>query len=682
MYEWVFQGVLRGMFRAEPMTRVLLVLPRSRLRAAVEALYDLQVLHIRDHVEGRDGLRIGTPVEGASEASETLIRIRSMIATLDLEEHEVKRPIPVSTMLEELKERFELIEGEVRTLGENRTRLETEVRNIDQKIEAMDPFIALGLDLELYRPYDSLVVLVGTASGDPAKALTAAGLPHEIFTPKRGGLAGLVAVFVAKDHEEEAKAVLSGLNFSPIPLPECIGDPRAVCHVLTEGKARTDSALEEVNHDLEHLRDTYDDLLVAAEEHLTIEVDKTESPLRFGSTANALTVEGWVPTGRLGDLEAALKAAVDDAYHIEVLEDEPEGHAHSGAAEVANDGGEPVDDAEGKAPPEEAPARTPVQLRNPSFMAPYEFLVRLISTPKYDEIDPTPLLFITFPIFFGLMLGDIAYGLMLVVGGYVLFVRTKSEVMKTIVKFIAMGGAYSVVFGFLYGEAFGFELFGAPHGLLWGHDLYVPAMDLYLPINRLEDAMLMIKLCIYIGVFHVLLGNAVGFVNARSKHGTLHAFLAKGSWFFIIIGGTIVFRLYFGGTLNLGDPLPIAGLVMLLYGVVGLLAGEGMGGLLEMPGVLSNILSYTRIFAIGLSSVGIAMTFNNLSGMLWESGALGAVAAAVICAMGHILNILLGILGSTLHSLRLHYVEWMSKFYTGGGEPYSPWGRTRRYTEV
>ena len=237
-------------------------------------------------------------------------------------------------------------------------------------------------------------------------------------------------------------------------------------------------------------------------------------------------------------------------------------------------------------------------------------------------------------------------------------------------------------FGFIYAEALGFELAGFPHGVLWAHNIYFESIDLWWPINRLEDAMLMIKLCIWFGMFHVLLGLAMGFVNEAKEHGAKKAFFAKGSWFFIVIGGYIVFSNYFADTIDMNDPVFLAGLGMFLYGIPGLIAGEGVLAVLELPSILSNILSYTRIFAIGLSSVGIAMTFNTLGAMLWESGVVGAIAGILVGLMGHLLNIFLGVLGPTLHSLRLHYVEWMTKFYTGGGAEYTPFGRTRVYTEV
>jgi len=247
---------------------------------------------------------------------------------------------------------------------------------------------------------------------------------------------------------------------------------------------------------------------------------------------------------------------------------------------------------------------------------------------------------------------------------------------------IMIAGLYTIFTGFMYGELFGLELFGT-HGILWPHYLYVPALDIYLPINRLEEAMLRINLCIYVGIAHILLGLCLGIVNANHLHGLKHAILGKFSWILIVIGGYVVFRILFtADEVVLTDPVMMTGLIVMITGIVMLIAGEGGGGLLELPGIVSNILSYTRLFAIGLSSLGIAMTFNTLGAIMVSQGGAMIIAGLVVAGLGHFINILLALLAPSLHALRLHYVEWMTKFYIGGGNEYKPFGRERIYTEV
>jgi len=677
------------------MTRVLLVVPMDHVPAAVEALYELQLLHVHDHVEGRDGLELGKPLPGASEVSETLIRLRAMIATLGIAGKTLERPLPVSTVMRELETRFDHLESQIETLGENRNRLRNESRNIEQRLAALEPFISLGLDLSLYNPYESVDVMVGSVAGDVFKALERTDLRYELFRPKDPSKSGLFVLFVDTDQSDRARALLGEMNFQALPLFEGEGDPREMRVQLKEGLAKVESSLKEVELDIDKIRKVHGDSLLAAEEHLSIQVEKVESPLRSGATPNVLFTEGWVPSRRLSELELGLSKAVGDAFHIEVLTDEDvRGHSHA----VAADGGDP-DGTEGEDEEHADPiAETPVLLRNPQAVKVHEDLIDLVSKPRYDEIDPALFMFVTFPIMFGMMVGDIGYGVAFMLVGWMLLAmegprgfagkRWKGigifvgEQRTRMIKMIMLSGFVTAVWGFLYGEAFGFELYGT-HGIMTDKSLFIASIDLWLPISRLEEASFLLVLCIYIGVLHLLLGLALGFINERGSHGLGHAFFAKGSWFFIVIGGFVFFEIYLTAEdPDLGAPVMVGSIVALFLGIVFLLIGEGMGGVLELPGILSNILSYTRLFAIGLSSLGIALAFNSIVALLWDAGVGGMVGGAVIFFLGHLVNLFLALLAPSLHALRLHYVEWMTKFFKGGGVPYAPFGRKRVYTEV
>lgn len=676
------------------MTRVLLVVPRDHVSRAVETLFELKLLHVHDHVEGRDGLDLGKPLEGASEVSEMLIRLRAMISTLGIAGQEIDRPLPVRTVMRELEAKFDHLEDQINTLGENRTRIRNESRNIEARMTALEPFISLGLDLSRYNPYENLEVIVGTASGDVYRALEGTAIRYELFRPKDPSKSGLFALFVDMDQADEARAILGEMNFSPVPVFEGEGDPREMRLHLKEGHAKVTASLKEVELDIEKILKVHGDSLLAAEEHLSIEVEKAESPLRCGATPNVMFTEGWVPSKSLSDLELGLRKAVGDAFHIEVLDDEGEA-GHQGA--VAADGGE-VDETATEEDAEDITAETPVLLNNPGHVRIHEDLIDLVSKPRYDEIDPAVFMFITFPIMFGMMVGDIGYGFTFIFCGWMLL-RMQSpkgflgshwkgigiavgDVRTRMIKMIMLSGAVTAIWGFLYGEAFGFELYGT-HGIFTHSSLYVVPLDLWLPISRLEEASFMLVLCIFIGVGHILLGLALGFANKSRSHGLGHAFFAKGSWFLIIIGGFIFFYIFLTTKEpDMGAPIMIGSLLVFFLGVVFLLIGEGMGGVLELPGILSNILSYTRLFAIGLSSLGIALAFNSIVALLWSAGVAGMIGGAIIFFLGHLVNMFLALLAPSLHALRLHYVEWMTKFFTGGGVPYEPFGRERVYTEV
>ncbi|NIA11150.1 MAG: hypothetical protein GWP10_15865 [Nitrospiraceae bacterium] len=154
------------------------------------------------------------------------------------------------------------------------------------------------------------------------------------------------------------------------------------------------------------------------------------------------------------------------------------------------------------------------------------------------------------------------------------------------------------------------------------------------------------------------------------------AILEKISWMVLQLGA---FLLLFGMMGIIPTPIPGAGI--LIISIAMLIAGEGATAIIEIPSILSNILSYSRLLAVGLSSIGIASAVNTMSGMLMESGGLFIIFAVVVFIFGHTINTALSIIAPGLHALRLQYVEFFTKFYEGGGRIYNPFGYKRIYTE-
>ena len=260
-----------------------------------------------------------------------------------------------------------------------------------------------------------------------------------------------------------------------------------------------------------------------------------------------------------------------------------------------------------------------------------------------------------------------------------------------------LSGILSTFFGFIFGEFFGFPIFNIEfkgemeHGLL---GIAGPVIaGIHLPIHRFGEVQSLLLLTFAIGIVHILLGLIIGFRNKLIEHGLKHAIFAKGSWMMILIGGVLVIaKLMPAVTSKL--PIPTGDPVFmlerdLLIGIILLIKGEGFISILEIPTILSNVLSYSRILAIGLSSAGIALAVNTLSmdlfirpeGVYFGGGIVLALVGVVILFIGHLINLLLGILGPGLHSLRLQYVEFFTKFYEGGGKKYLPFGYKRKYTE-
>lgn len=299
---------------------------------------------------------------------------------------------------------------------------------------------------------------------------------------------------------------------------------------------------------------------------------------------------------------------------------------------------------------EEDIERIPVVLKNPPYFRPFELFVKLLPLPKYTSFDPTPFIGIFFPIFFGIILGDAGYGAILIVLG--LFMMKRFGMRKNLSdasKILLISSVYTILFGILYGEYFG-EL-GRAIGLN-------PLL-----IERRSAVMPMLYFAITIGVAHTVLGLFLGFMSALRKKTEKEAAF-KLLMMLVILCIAAVAASFFGPLPRLiTRPAIIATLILtpLLFFAGGLLSP------LELVKSIGNIISYARIMAIGMASVFLAFVANHLAGM-----AGNIVIGIIVAGLLHSINIILGVFSPTIQSLRLHYVEFFSKFLEHGGRRFEP----------
>jgi V/A-type H+-transporting ATPase subunit I len=335
---------------------------------------------------------------------------------------------------------------------------------------------------------------------------------------------------------------------------------------------------------------------------------------------------GWIPKKDLDSLTKALTEMLDGMVLVRQLSITPE-----------------------------IKKQAPVALQNPTPAKPFESLVNLLALPRYGHIDPTRLMALFLPIFYGMILGDVGYGLLLLVLGLVLLRKLKSGIARDVVIVLVMGAAWSIFFGILYGEAFG--TLGEQMGM---HALWFDRAS----ADHVAGLLIM---TLVVGAVHITLGLILGVWEAFKDHSRNHL-LERGG---MLLGLISLFLLV--GVLAgiLPAELKTPAWVGLIIGVV--LLGASLGwlgvimGPIEFIGLIGNVLSYLRIAAIGLASVYLAKVANDVAGLV------GNIFVGIIIALLiHALNLVLGAFSPTIHSLRLHYVEFFRKFYEGGGRPYKP----------
>lgn len=342
-------------------------------------------------------------------------------------------------------------------------------------------------------------------------------------------------------------------------------------------------------------------------------------------TAMCFVVSGWLPAAEL----AKLRERVAEDFSGRVLVEE-------------------------KAIHQEELERVPTQLYNRGYFQPFELLTRLLPIPGYRSFDLTPIIGIFFPIFFGMMLGDLGYGLLLLFTALALVLRARNLMLRDVGKIFGVAAVYTMAFGLLFGEAFGAlgkEYLGLKPILLDRHTAMLP----------------MFYFALTMGLVHILLGLGLGTVTSF-RYGE-----KKEGWFKLIsIVMVLAVTMSAVAAINpVFAQLKKPGIFVLLGAMPLLLLTGGLLAPLEMLKHFGNIVSYARIMAIGLTSVLLAHVANSMVGMI-GSVWLGVFAALLL----HGFNIVLGIFAPTVHALRLHYVEFFSKIMTGGGRVYRPLARS------
>lgn len=345
--------------------------------------------------------------------------------------------------------------------------------------------------------------------------------------------------------------------------------------------------------------------------------------LTYG-TDNCFVVFGWIPSAEVAKLQDSLGSAFGDTVIVEekeILEHDLEA--------------------------------VPVTLSNPAYLQPFELLVRLLPLPRYTSLDPTPFIGIFFPLFFGMILGDIGYGVVLLLAALGLIAFAKPKPLQQAARILAISAVYTVVFGALYGELFG--------------DLGVQRLGLEPFVDRRTSIMPMFYFAVAVGSVHVSVGLVLGALTAFKSRQRKEAVFRLASVFLVLCVAGILASYFAPVALLLRRPLIITALIV---GAILLLTG-GLLAPFELLRSLGNIVSYARIMAVGLASVLLAYVANRLAGAagsLW----IGVAAAVVL----HAFNLVLGVFAPTIHSLRLHYVEFFGKFFEPGGRRYEPLRKT------
>lgn len=386
--------------------------------------------------------------------------------------------------------------------------------------------------------------------------------------------------------------------------------------------------------------------LQLSEEYLLAKIERYQALSQFVQTEHLFVLQGWVGQTDCQELTQALQSSVpyEEVY---LSFEEPT------AAEIQEE--------------------VPTKLNNHPIVRPFEMLIEMYSLPKYDEIDPTPWMFPFFLVFFGMMVADIGYGvLMLVATTVALHTQVFKKGTERFLRFFQVVSIPTILWGFIYNSCFGESL------------PYKPLL------STQEDVIQILLLTVSFGFIQIMVGLALaGYQNVKRKD-YLGAITNGFAWQAILVGLAI----YAAGTfLNLGTLVGQLGIVIALIGVASIIFIPTFtnkskvlgfaGGLYQLYGISSyigDLVSYTRLMALGISGGAIAAAFNLIVGFM--PPVFRFTIGLVLLVALHALNIFLSLLGAYVHGARLQYVEFFGKFYEGGGKVFQPLKSAEKHVNI
>ncbi|WP_194608197.1 V-type ATP synthase subunit I [Clostridium vitabionis] len=339
----------------------------------------------------------------------------------------------------------------------------------------------------------------------------------------------------------------------------------------------------------------------------------------------------------------------------------------------------------------------PTILRNNAFSRNMEGVVASYGLPNRHELDPTTIMSFFYVFFFGMMLSDAAYGAVIAACCFLLvhrYPRMGREMKKTLTMFMYCGIS-TVVWGVLFGGYFG-DLVNVVSRVFFGHEAGIPALW-FVP---LDNPMKLLLYSMLFGLIHLFTGLAIKGYNELKAHDYMGFFVDVACWYLFLIGLILMLlptslfegisQMHFAfspGLVTFSHVITLTGMAgIILFTERGtknplLRIALGLYGVYGVTGWLSDVLSYSRLLALGLATGVIAQVINQM-GSMGGAGIGGAVMFIVIFVIGHLMNMGINILGAYVHTNRLQYVEFFGKFYDGSGKPFEPFASETKYVEI
>lgn len=544
-------------------------------------------------------------------------------------------------------------------LEEQINRQKARLIEISHEIAEFEPWENLKLDLAFPRETETTKLLIGSLPRRQAEACLTEIEEHvllseqNIFSEQKDPETRFW-ILVDKKQLESVEAILQDYGFSAFVPVFREGSPHEILKALIQEKKAILKYLdvfekegEELAHNIPNLKKMYD--------YLHWLKGREEIKRNFSTTEMVTVILGFVPKERLAELEKVLSEVSANIF-VEELQITSED-------------------------------QVPVALKNKHFVRPFEGVMKLFGLPASSELDPTPYLTPFFLVFFGFCLTDVGYGLILGIGLWVLLKTVKfPEDLKSMLRLLMYAGWVTVFMGVLFGGYFGLTVDQVPAWMV-NAETGLFKFQVFDPINNLNVVM---GFAYGLGLLQLWLGTFLKGLNQwkNNKAEALQtSFIYNLLIVFVIFLTLAKTGVLFAGAAGFLEKVVYVNIALAIWG-----SGYGqkwfvrplIGAIVflqEIINIFSAVLSYSRLFALGMSTGIIALVFNTIA--LTTLDLMPPFAAIpvmiVVILVGHVLNIALNVLGAFIHSARLQFVEFFGKFLAGGGKDFTPFKREMKY---
>jgi V/A-type H+-transporting ATPase subunit I len=620
------------------MQKVRIVGLHSEKPKVVRELHRLGVIDIR---KSKLEMTDDKPDDALPEVSGLIVRYNSAKVILDnymkkggTKQAPKKEEQPKTAALIQLAQHFKAVD-QIIALEEKQSNLAGEIQRMTSEKNTALLFIGSGIDFSKLKSEVLAFVaytLSAKARKTAGKEIAELGKKYEVIENKTKTC---YVLFVA--YAKDDAAALEKLEHFPgvhkIDVSSPYFDSTAEKIVAELDQRKKDAEVERnaaVARLQKHAHDDYHKI-TSMLEMLNVEAERASASIGFKRTDSAFVIEGWVEKARIAEISAKLNALTAGKFELE---------------EIKND------------------ELAPTLVRRSKFLRPFDKIVEFFSLPRSDELNPTFIFILTFPIFYGMMVSDVGYGIASFAFAYLITkISDPDDILYNVAKLWQISSVAVIFFGFLSNQYFGFQLnqyFTSFAGFDW-----------------LKSSTTILAATIIFGIAQVILGLAFSFIN-NYHHGHRKIAVSKITSIIVIITGTVAIS---GGLFSVFNALTTqvaTGILLISFLATIVLSGQEAT---EVVSLISHPLSYARIMGFGLASVILALLIDKAFTPSLSGGILGFAFTLIIFILLHFVNMILGTFEGLVQGVRLNFVEFFSKFYTGGGVSFKPFSFKRRYTK-